>query len=219
MAELADFLPDVLPWCPGVSVPLAERAVLHAVREFCEYSGWWRATELFETVTDESATGEYALTLAAGTQLVSVQNPVEHGGAQVFLKSEAWLAENYSKDWRTQTAEQARFFTMTDKTTVRLVPYPTTAVADDLRVVKILKPALTAPTVDDTVLEDWSEAVGWGAVARLKAQPNVAWTDQKDAAAKLLLFEDAKQKAKSKAIAAWQDRNFQRNRRVSGHHF
>ncbi|MCP5230900.1 MAG: hypothetical protein H6948_02200 [Zoogloeaceae bacterium] len=219
MADLADFLPDVLPWCVGVSAPLAERAVLHAAREFCEYTGWWRSDELFTTVTDESATGEYALTLATGTALVSVLNPIWHASVPVYLKPAAWLTENYTKDWRTKTGEQADFFTMTAKATVRLVPYPTTAVADDLRVTKILKPALTSPTVDDTVLDDWSEAIGWGAVARLKAQPGQAWSDQNDAAAKLLLFEEAKQKAKSKAVADWQDRNFQRNRRVAGHHF
>ena len=219
MATLADFLPDVQPHCDGVPIPVAERAVLHAAREFCSKSGYWREDELFETVTDESATGEYTLTPAAGTELATVVTPIMHASKPVYLKNEEWLTENYRETWRALTGEQAQFFTMTAKTVVRLVPYPLTAVANDLRVTKILRPSLTSPVVDATVLADFSEQIGFGAIARLKAMPGKTWTDLDTVDAYLARFEDGISEAKSRAIAKWQDRTHQRGRRTQGLYF
>ena len=219
MATLADFLPDVQPHCDGVPIAVAERMILHAVREFCSKSGYWRDDQLFTTVTDESATGAYTLTLAAGTELVSVVTPILHGNKPVTLQNEEWLTEYYAEDWRTQTGETATFFTMSAKTIVRLVPYPTVAVADDLRVTRILRPSLASPTVDDTVHADWCEQIGWGALARLKAMPERQWTDLTTADAYLEMFKDACNDGQSRAIAKWQDRRFQRKRTVAGHQF
>ena len=219
MADLADFLPDVQPFCAGVPVPIAERAILHATREFCEESGWWRSEQTFTTVTDESGTGEYTLTLASGQNLVSVITPIHHSNYPVTLKTEEWLTEQYALDWRTKTAEQAKHFTMSSKVIVRLVPYPTVAVANDLRVWKILKPALTSPTVDDTIRDDWSEQIGLGALARLNMQIGQPWGDANLAAVRYAQFREAVREAKAKAVAKWQDRRHQKQRRTVGHHF
>lgn len=219
MATLADFLPDVQPYCDGVPIPIAERAILHAAREFCSKSGYWRDDQLFDTVTDESSTGAYTLTLAAGRELVSLVTPIYHGSKQVYLKNEEWLSADYAEDWRTQTGETALFFTMSAKTIVRLVPYPTVAVVDDLRVTRILRPSLVSPTVDDTVLGDWSEQIGWGALARLKAMPERQWTDLTTADGYLEQFQNACNEGQSRAIAKWQDRRFQRQRTTVGRYF
>ena len=115
MAALSAFLPDVEPHCQKVPIPTAERAILHAAREFCEKSGYWRVEQLFTTVTDESATGQYTLTFTAGSELVSVVNPIYHGKEEVYLKSEQWLYANYTKEWRTRTGQQADYFIMPSK--------------------------------------------------------------------------------------------------------
>lgn len=219
MADIADFLPDVLPYCPGVPDPLAERAILHAVREFCSDSGYWRGEQLFDTVTDATGTGEYTLTLAAGTDLVSVVTPIEHGVNQVHLKTEEWLRDNYAFDWRTRTNENAAYFTMKAKTIIRLVPYPTVAVVDGLRVATILGPSLIAPTVDNDVRDDWSEQIGWGALARLKAQPGQEWSDAPGSAMYRAQFDLAKDDAFTLGLAKWQSRRFQRNRTTRGYYF
>lgn len=219
MAELADFLPDVEPFCEMVPAPIAERAILHACREFCDKSGYWHEDQLFATVTDESGTGEYTLTFAAGTELSSLRNPIHHGNQEVFLKSPEWLSTNFADDWRTKTNEKATYFTMTSKVIVRLVGYPTVAVTNDLRVTKILRPSLTAPTVDNTLAGDWSEAIGWGAIARIKATPNKPYTDLRVVDAYIAAFNDACDRAQSKAIAMWQDRRHQRQRRAAGSYF
>jgi len=219
MATLEDFLPDVQPYCQGVPIPTAERAVLHALREFCAKSAYWREDETFTTVTDETGTGEYTVTLDAGTELASLLIPITHSDIPIYLKNEVWLTENYAPDWRARTAEQARYFTMSAPDIIRLVPYPTAAVTDDLRVTKILQPALNAPTVDDVVL-DYIEGIAMGAVARLMKMPNQEWTDQRgtSADAMMVAFNDACDDAKSIAIAKWQDRSHQRPRRVKGHY-
>ena len=219
MAAIEDFLPDVQPYCKGVPASLAERALLHAARAFCSTSGYWRASQRFTTVTDESASGEYTLTLAPGTELVSVMNPVYHSDTPIFLKSEAWLSRNYAENWRTLAGQQARHFTMAAKAVVRLVPYPTAAVSDDLRVPFVLRPALTAPTIDTTVQDEWSEQIGWGAIARLKAMPDEQWSDEQGAVMYAAKFEEAKNEGQSRAIAMWQDRRFQRERTTMGHYF
>lgn len=218
-ATLSDFLPDVLPWCEGVPAVLAERAILHALREFCTESGYWRATQTFETVTDESGTGEYTLTIAAGQDLASVVTPLEQGNAQPVLKTEEWLATNFRADWRTVTGDEAKYFVMPSKTTVRLVPYPTVAVAGGLRVQHVLRPALITPSIDDLLHAEWSEQIGWGAQARIKADVNQAWSDAAGAEAKRAMFEDAIDKAFSHGLAGQQSRKFQRGRRVQGHYF
>lgn len=193
--------------------------ILHAVREFCSKSGYWRDDQLFTTVTGASGTGEYTLTMAAGTELVSVVTPILHGNKPVSLRNEEWLTANYAEDWRTQTAEKATYFTMKSKAIVRLVPYPTVAVVDDLRVTRILRPSLVSPTVDDTVQADWSEQIGWGALARLKAMPERQWTDLTTADAYLEMFREACDEGQSRAIAKWQDRRFQRQRTTVGRYF
>ena len=219
MAAIEDFLPDVQPYCEGVPVPLAERAILHAVREFCSKTGYWRSEELFTTVTDESSAGKYTLTIAGGTELVSVMNPIYHSDTPIFLKSEAWLGKNYAENWRTQTGQQARYFTMAAKAVVQLVPYPTAAVSDDLRVPFVLRPALASPTVDDLVRDDWSQHIAWGALAELTAIPDKSWTDLKMAAVYAARFEEAKDEGQSRAIAMYQDPRFQRERTTMGHYF
>lgn len=219
MAALADFLPDVQPYCEGVPAPLAERAILHALREFCRRSGYWYDDETFEALTDESATGEYTLTLATGTELASVKTPIEHNDLPVPLVTEEWLTTNYSKDWRTLAGEQAKYFVMTAKTVVRLVPYPEVALADAIRVRKILRPALATPTIDDLLLTEWSEQIGYGAQSRLKQDTGKPWADPQGAQTKFAQFEDAIHKAKSMAIAGRQDRTFQRQRRTVGRYF
>lgn len=220
MATLEDFLPDVQPLCPGVPIPTAERAVLHAVREFCSISAYWQEEQTFTTVTDASGTGEYTVTLTAGSDLVSLLIPITHKTNPVYLKNEVWLTENYATDWRTRTGEQAGYFTMASPIIVRLVPYPTVAVAGDLRLVKILWPALTSPIISDVVL-DYIEAIGQGAAARLMMMPGQPWTDERGTRATMLMgaFGKACDDAKSLAIAKWQDRSHQRTRRTTGRYF
>ena len=220
MATLEDFLPDVQPYCPGVPIPTAERAVLHALREFCTISAYWREDQTFTTVTGASGTGEYTVTLAAGSDMASLLIPITHKNNPVYLKNEVWLTENHAKDWRTRTGEQAKYFTMSAPTIVRLVPYPTIAVVGDLRITKILWPTLTSPLIDDIVL-DYAEEISKGASARLMMMPGQQWTDERGlrAASLMLAFKEGCDDAKSKAIAKWQDRSHQRTRRTRGHFF
>ncbi|MBX9609692.1 MAG: hypothetical protein K2Y51_26015 [Gammaproteobacteria bacterium] len=217
MATLEDFLPDVLPHCPGAPIPVAERQLLHAIRDFCARSSYWRADQLFTTVTDEVAAGEYQVAPPAGAYLASVLIPIEHAGEPLFLRTPEWLAENYSTQWRTATGAPA-YFTMTTPTRVRLVPYPTVAVTNDLRVTQILQPALSSPTLDDVLL-DYVEAIGQGAAARLKMMPDQQWTNEQVGVALGALFEEAIEEAKSMAIAKWQDRRHQRKRKTMGYYF
>jgi len=75
MADIVDFLPQVIQECPGCPDPTAELAILNTLREICADTGYWREEQIFSLVTDESATGEYTLTVSEGQVLESVISP------------------------------------------------------------------------------------------------------------------------------------------------
>lgn len=216
----ADFLPDVLPFVQGCPTALAERAILHSVREFCEFSGIWWEDQLIDTVTDEVTTGVYQLAAAtAGAEILSVKDPIYHQDQTALLKTPEWLQENYASDWRTKTSTRAKYYTMPTKTRLQLVPYPTVAGVADLRVTLLLRPALVSPYIGQLVLDEYSESISWGARARLKNDPSQDWFDKGSTVELIARFEQAKDRAKSLAKAMGQDRRHQDKRTTRGYHF
>jgi hypothetical protein len=215
----ADLQPEVLPECPGCPGPLAVREIRNAAILFCERSTYWRADHAaITTVTGESAPGEYTLTIPAGAQIVSVVPPIMHNDLPVYQKSKAWLDENVA-DWAAQTGQQANYYRMLSPVIVRLVPYPTTAQNNALKVRMALKPARTATTLDDTTFEEWFLAIAAGAKAALMAMKEKQWSNATESLRQATMFEDAVVAARSKAISEYQNQTVDRRQRSRGHFF
>jgi len=219
MATLTGLLPQVLPECPGVPRPVALNAVRNAAREFCERSLYWQADHApITTVTDESGTGEYTLTMPTGAQLVSVLDPIHHNNYPVYQKTERWLEEN-QVTWRTKVGDQANWWHYAGVNIVRLVPYPTTAQTNSLLISMALKPDTTSDELDDRTNNDWYEHIASGAKARLMLMPNKQWSDEKLAEINLAIFNQGISDAFSKAISGFQNQKADRNNRGKAHFF
>lgn len=223
MATPADFLPDVLVYFDALPALQAERAILHAAREFCEVSGYWREDVTFAAVTGEydypNYPGVYALTVPTGAELHTVITPAYHDGQPVHLQSAEYLSRRYDTQWLTRTGTRARFMVALPSNRVRFVPYPTDADGTEITVTIVLRPAIANTLISDEVHARFAEQISVGARARLRDEPGTPYYEPRIALALRQRFEDYMADAKALAIADRQDRRHQRDKRTRSSHF
>jgi len=203
MAALTVLVPDVLAEIPGIPSFVAERQILRATRLFTEETRAWRVNLQLSVVATVAAVNLTAL-LPVGTELVDIVSMKNVGGGEpVHPKTFKWLDQNTS-DWRGQTDIAARWYVLDGNNTVRLVPTPavTTAALYDVRVA--VKPLLTATTIDDLLINKFSEPLIHGALAQLYQMPRKPWTDGGLAQFHLALFRDALPGARVEAAEEFQ---------------
>lgn len=79
--DYSAFYPDVIMDCPGVPVPLVNRAVRESVRTFCKESTAYRKKLASTDMTYSSVTGLYTITIPAGLQIETVISPMVFNGS------------------------------------------------------------------------------------------------------------------------------------------
>ena len=203
MAAISSLVPDVRVEIPEIPGFVAERQLLRALREFAEATRTWRVNIQVST-TAAAATVDLTASLPAATELVdiiSVKNI--SGGAPPEPRTFAWLDKNVS-DWRTDTALDAKWFVLDGNNTIRLVPTPSTTVANQYDVRIAVKPSLTATTIDDVVANKYDELLVHGALARLYAIPRKPWTDLNLGQYHLILFQGGIPAARTEAAEEFQ---------------
>lgn len=70
--------PEILPDCPGVPFPVAQRAIREAVRTFCKKSSAYRHTVLPTELS--YLNGTYTIAIPTGTQIESIVSPIVLSG-------------------------------------------------------------------------------------------------------------------------------------------
>ncbi len=203
MAALTVLVPDILAEIPGIPSFIAERQLLRAARLFTEDTRAWRASVQM-SVTATVATVDMTSLLPTGTELVDIISMKNVGGGEpVHPKTYSWLDQNTS-DWRSQTDIAAAWYVQDGNNTVRLVPIPsaTTANLYDVRVA--VKPLLTATTIDDLLVNKFSENLIHGALSFLYLIPNKPWTDGGLAQYHNVMFLDSFSAARVEAAEEFQ---------------
>lgn len=211
MGNFTDFFPEVLPEVVGCATPLALNAIRNAVIEFCNRTLVWDYDiPAIDIVAD---THTYTLTVPANT-MISTLMDVRDNGSPVNSKSPdalkaAWplIGARLSHgtvitpdDWQQYASETAEFYHQPARNSIRLIGIPTTAKTAGLVIKAALRPTRAAVTLDDRILDEYWEQIGFGAKGRLMAMPKQAWSDTDMAAYYLAKFEAAISEAEGRVL-------------------
>jgi len=194
---LSSFLPFVLPEVPGCPGPLAEQRVLTACIEFCERTQYWRYES--DPMPMEAGIDEYEVDIPSGSQLVSIIDPIKFNGAKIYGTTKELLDKNESDDWQDNQGDTPFAYYNKSLGVFRPVPYPETTISDAIKLDLALKPLPDATTVEDFLFTEFFQAIADGALAKLFALPGKAWGDPTMSAHHAGLFDDAMNKAATKA--------------------
>lgn len=178
-ATLSQFYPWVAVDCPEVPVPLMDDAIRRGAREFAKIS--------YALVQDVSlpmvvSTTDYALTLTAGTELlsiVSVNRPTSSTStAIVFLeaKSQADI------DKQVVATGPPSLYAVLETYPLSLRFYPTPTAVETFLIKTVVMPTTTVTSVDDKLFGWYVEGVTAYAKFWLMIQPNKAWSNPDGAA-------------------------------------
>jgi hypothetical protein len=170
---LSAFLPFLMIAVPGASEPLAEQAVLHATRQFCERTRLWRETSTHAVVADTPVT----VTWAPPATLHEIE--------RVWFDDRRLDPTQFQAEPPNAQPDYTVAFATPNALTLRA------PAAGTFRVVALLKPTLSALEVPDFLYENHAEAIASGALARLLAMPGQVWRDDQAALMHEARFEAA----------------------------
>lgn len=197
-AALSKFLPEVLIDCPGAPDPQVDRQVRHAAIELCDFALVWRVDLAAQDIVAD--TSEYAIDSSPDGRVVTVIY-ASHDGIQLEPATERQLDDNV-EGWRaaSNTSTQPEWYYLPDRETIRLALTPDKAVTDGLKVSVALKPKQDAESLPDILYDDYLEAIGCGAKARLLAMSGRPWADPQTAQYYKREFERLKHKHKAERL-------------------
>lgn len=201
MKNHSDFLDYVMPDVPGCSVPIAELAIKNTIIEFCEKS----------------------LILQRDHDPVTVvRNVVDYdfdppSGYLVQRIMRAWFKRSslnpVSPDDITDPEVYNRAFAAADKQpgtpadilqkderSFSLYPIPSETVSNGLTMRVALKPARSSSTIEDVIFEDYAEAIGSGAKARLMMSPGKPYSNPQLAAVEMSKYNTKINEARQRAV-------------------
>ena len=166
MAEWKKYLTHVLPEVMGCPVPLAERAVHEAAREFCERTWIWQETVDVET---EKGEAEIFVQIPRGARLVAVRYLLCEGqkrepSDQLIIRSQRRSPVQSESPQGESSEFQAR---------------------------AVLKPAEDAGSGPDFLFNDHGEAIARGALNRLQLMAGKTWSNTQAALMNKALFDQA----------------------------
>lgn len=169
MKPISTFFPRMLPYLPGCSEPLAQQALLDAAIVFCEDTQALRAElDDFETAPGQAA---YELNVPSAQQVARILEVRVEGRVIPAVAAEDVNLLNHA------TGHPMAYYT--DRTdsqfTLRLFPTPDDAYTVSVRAA--VRPTRDADVLEDDLFDLWSDAVLFGAVARVMAVPGQPFSD------------------------------------------
>lgn len=187
---LSVFRKEIMPHVPEAPEIVIDNAVLNACIEFCDDTHWVvHEQDPIDLVADQAA---YDFVLPDDNEIARVIS-VHNGSNRLQPYSELGLSEISS--WRTLTGEPLGYY-QDDIHELKLVPIPTEATTETLKVVLALRPTRTATVVNSDLYDLWAEAIAHGARARLHELPRQPFSDLVLAAKCRSEFDRAKGRAK-----------------------
>jgi hypothetical protein len=181
MAAWSDFVPLVSPEAAGCADIVIENAVRRAAIEFCEKTLCLQRT--LSGVTTVVGQAEYAFTQA--NEVIERLLAVKVNAEPVNL-----MAPHHT-DWeRTPVNGAAQSASLSGVLSIRLYPAPSIA-GYAIQARAAMRPSRAAASLDDAVFERFADAIADGAVYRICATPNRAYTDPNKAAEAAMRFQQA----------------------------
>jgi len=201
MSAYSAFLDYVMPDVPGCTTQLAEHEIRNACIEFCENSLILQRDH--DPVTIVAGIVDYDLEPPTGTLVTRVMKAWYKGTELVqsapdnINKSEVYNRLFTGAD--VSRSDPQRIL-QKDERTFTVYPIPQETATNSLTLRIALKPTRSSTTVDDVIFEDYAEAIGSGAKARLMMSPGKPYTNPQLGAAEMMLFRQAINTARSRAI-------------------
>lgn len=151
-----------VPECPAIII---NDTVVRAAIEFCEKSTFWRYS--LDNIPTVDGVDTYTLEPPL-TTVVSDIIWATYNDTPLTEKTESGIQPYVGPGIPT-------YFTLSNPRELQVAPEPGTGGVVKLRVA--LKPAPNATTIEEYVLDEWSEAFQHGALQRLYAMPKKPWSD------------------------------------------
>jgi hypothetical protein len=163
----SDFFDLVIPDVPGCPFAAVEVALRQSAIDFCSQSLAWKYQHPDIAVTPPTASYNFVppdqAVVHAVTYAAFNDNEIDchtgETGIQIY-------------DWRNQTGTPE--YVLGGATALQLVPTPD--VAGTLNLEVALKPSPTATGIDDSMFNEYREAIVHGALGRLMASPKKPYT-------------------------------------------
>lgn len=168
MKDLDEFLPHIMQYAPGCSIPAAHFGIRQAAIEFCERTKLWRWEDEFSILSNdcEQVTTPYGSVLHEIDKVLFNDDELERA-------TPSWL-DAVEPGWRTNSLTGIpRYVTQTELNTIRLVP----GQDGHVNIYVWLKPSQDATQLPDFLSDQYREIIAGGALARLLAQKNQPYSD------------------------------------------
>lgn len=173
MATVDSLLPRVTVHAYNAPVNFVRQAIIDSTREFCTKTRYWREDlTAMDTVVDQSV---YTPTLPADSEVVDFPDVFYSTKRRLTPKTPRQM-DVVNNQWRTQTGEPY-YYLRDGVASVKLAYIPQEVIVGAIQINAALQPALVATTIDDKILQDYSEAILHGALYRILRVPGKAWSD------------------------------------------
>ena len=185
MKTWADFQDDYLFDVAGCSLFLAERAIRHAAREFCEKSLAHRI--VLDPVSTVSGISTYDYDPASSLEVVKVLSATLDG-QDIDLLLQGVDANEYG---------------LVGLSPVEFTLQPAPSAGQRVVVTAIVKPSNTASGIEDRLFASHAEAIAQGAKARLYALAEQPFSNMEQAGLNRALFDAAINTARTSAAKGY----------------
>ena len=186
------WLPYVQVNVPDCPKALIVEAIRQKVIEFCQRSLFLRQElDGFYTVADDN---EYDLSPPVDTTIAQLLM-LKVNKRELQPKTQDDLEEIY-QEWRDQSGEPSYFFLKNTYTAI-LVPKPMGVYP--VRILVTLKPTQAAQGVDESIFEEYKDAIKYGALAYLMLMAEKTWSNPNMSAFYQSQFDAAIQESKMRA--------------------
>lgn len=190
---------EVMPHANGCTAQLAFDVIRKAAIEFCDQS--WIHHYNHPDVSVVANTHTYSLSPLSETVVVTVLD-AWLDNLQLEWKGGDELRQINTR-WQAWTGPRPIYITSETPRSVRLVPTPTVAYANGLRMIVALKPTIVASGLETFIWEEYREQIADGALYRLYLSPGKPYTNLELGAAKRAMFRSHCNKAYNRSMRAF----------------
>lgn len=190
---------EVMPHANGCTPQMALDVLRKAAIEFCDQS--WIHHHNHTDISVVANTHTYSLSPPTDTVVVTVLD-AWLDNLQLQWKGSDDLRQVNTR-WQAWTGPRPIYLTSETPRSVRLVPSPTVASTNGLRMIVALKPTIAAAGLETFIWEEYREQIADGALARLYLSPGKPYTNLELGAAKRAMFRSHCNAAYNRSMRAF----------------
>jgi hypothetical protein len=161
MANLAEFMPYILPLVPGCPAPLAEMTLRGAAIDFCTYAPV--VQQVLDPLDLYAGQAQYDIDVPYGVNVTVILEAYYDGRRMQVLRQDDDVREGGFAPFALRQAADNTF-----------TVYPTPLIDESAVIILRVatRPTMLASSLDDVLLADYAYEIGAGAAARLMLMPN-----------------------------------------------